>query len=311
MKDLLFAGELNVDLILTGVRQAPAFGIEILADGYTECLGSSTAICACAAASLGLTASFFGKLGVDRFGSIVMDALKRYGVDTSPVVASEAYRTGLTVSISAQHDRAMVTCFGDTIDAFDADEVPLEAAGARHLHAGSFFLQPRVRKTLPALYERARALGMTTSLDAGWDEFERWNDGLPEILPFTDFFFPNEKEACAIAGTSDIFEAAVKIAGMGSHVMVKCGPDGAVLCRRGSSEPVRFPPFATRVVDSTGAGDSFNAGALYAFLKGMPLEDCVRYGNATGAVSVTRPGGTTACPTLEEVEKTLRTGSAI
>jgi len=311
MRDLLFAGELNVDLVLTGVRQAPVFGTEILADEYTECLGSSTAICACAAASLGLSASFFGKLGRDRFGSIVMDALTRYGIDTSPIDASEAYKTGLTVSISAQEDRAMVTCFGGTIDAFDAQDVPLEGAGARHLHMGSYFLQPRVRKNLPQLYERAKALGMTTSLDAGWDEFGRWNDGLPEILRFTDFFFPNDKEACAIAGTSDILEAAVRIAGMGAHAMVKCGPDGAVLCRRGSDEPTRFPPFRTRVVDSTGAGDSFNAGALYAFLKGMPLEECVRYGNATGAVSVTRPGGTTACPTLEEVERTLRTGSAV
>jgi sugar/nucleoside kinase (ribokinase family) len=311
MRDLLFAGELNVDLVLTGVRQAPAFGTEILAEDYAECLGSSTAICACAAASLGLTASIYGRLGTDRFGSIVVNTLQGYGIDTSLIDASEAYRTGLTVSISAADDRALVTCFGDTIDSFDAEEIPLEAADARHLHMGSYFLQPRVRKNLPALYEKAKKRGMTTSLDAGWDEFGRWNDGLPEILRFTDFFFPNEKEACAIAGTEDVLEAAVRIARMGAHVMVKCGPDGAVLCPKGSAEPKRFAPFHTRVVDSTGAGDSFNAGALYAFLKGLPLEECVRYGNATGAVSLTRPGGTTACPTLSEVERTLRTGSAV
>lgn len=311
MRDVLFCGELNVDLVLTGVRRAPEFGIEIIANDYTECLGSSTAICACAAASLGLTARFFGKLGADRYGSIVSDSLQGYGVDTSLIEVSDAYRTGLTVSISSTQDRAMVTCFGDTIDGFDAGEIPLENAGARHLHMGSYFLQPRVRKNLPALYERAKQLGMSTSLDAGWDEAGRWNDGLEEILRFTDFFFPNDKEACAIADTDDVLKAASRIARMGANVFIKCGPDGAVLCARGSEEPRRFPPYRTRALDSTGAGDSFNAGVLYAFLHGLPLDACARYGNAAGAVSVTRPGGTTACPNLREVEETIRTGSAV
>jgi len=296
---------------MTGVRQAPVFGAEILSDSYTECLGSSTAICACAASSLGLSTNFFGRLGKDRFGEIVLNALTRYGIDTSLIDISEGYKTGVTVSISSAEDRAMVTCFADTIDSFDAEEVPLEQANARHLHAGSYFFQQRVRKNLPALYEKAKKLGMTTSLDAGWDEMARWNEGLQEILRFTDFFFPNEKEACAIVGTEDILEASVKIARMGANVVVKCGPDGAVLCPRGSDEPRRFPPFKTRVVDSTGAGDSFNGGVLYAFLMGKTLDECVRYGNAAGAVSLTRAGGTTACPTLPEVERTLRTGCAV
>lgn len=311
MRDVLFCGELNVDLVLTGVRRAPEFGIEIIANDYTECLGSSTAICACAAASLGLTARFFGKLGGDRYGSIVLNSLQGYGVDTSLIEVSGAYRTGLTVSISSAVDRAMITYFGDTIDGFEADEIPLESAGVRHLHMGSYFLQPRVRKNLPALYRRAKHLGMSTSLDAGWDEAGRWSDGLQDILPFTDFFFPNDKEACAIAGTGDVLEAASIIARMGTNIIVKCGPDGAVLCAGGSGEPKRFPAFQTRVLDSTGAGDSFNAGVLYAFLHGLPLDECVRYGNAAGAVSITRPGGTTACPTLREVEETIRTGSAV
>ena len=311
MRDILFCGELNVDLVLTGVRQAPQFGIEIIANDYTECLGSSTAICACAAASLGLTACFFGKLGRDRLGSIVLNSLRGYGIDTALIEESDAYRTGLTVSISSTKDRAMITFFGDTIDGFIAKEIPLENAGARHLHMGSYFLQPHVRKNLSVLYERAKQLGMSTSLDAGWDEAGRWNDGLENILRFADFFFPNDKEACAITGTGDVLEAASKIARMGTNVLVKCGPDGAVLCAKESDAPKRFPPFRTRVLDSTGAGDSFNAGVLYAFLKGLPLDECARYGNAAGAVSVTRPGGTTACPTLREVEKTLKTGSAV
>ena len=306
--DMMCVGELNVDLILSGVRQAPVFGKEILAEDYTECMGSSTAICACVAASLGLNVGFYGKLGQDRYGDIVMEALRRYGVSERYIERQPRYRTGLTVSVSSSSDRAMVTCFGDTIDAFEADEVRLEGMGARHIHAGSYFIQPRLRKGIPSLYARAHALGMTTSLDAGWDEYGRWGGDLEDTLRHTDYFFPNEKEAEAIAGTSDLEQAAVRIARMGCNCIVKMGGQGALLCEKYSDAPRHFAPYKTSVVDTTGAGDSFNAGFLTARLSGLDYEDCMRWGNASGAVSVTRTGGSTRCPARDEVEQTIRSG---
>lgn len=308
MYDLLAVGELNVDIVLNGLKQPPALGMEILAEGYTECMGSSTAICACAAASLGMKTAFFGKLGTDAHGRLVSQTLRRYGVETGGIITGDDYRTGVTVSISTSSDRALVTYFGDTIDCFGAEEVELERLRARHLHVGSYFLQSKLHPGLHALFRQAHEMGMTTSLDAGWDETGGWRTSLGDVLAYTDFFFPNEKEAQAITGCSDMVPAACALAGMGCTAVVKLGGRGSLACRAGGEKVISAGPLQTHVVDTTGAGDSFNAGFLCAFVEGKKLEECLVYGNAAGAVSVTRVGGTAQCPTRREVEEAIRTG---
>lgn len=306
MFDVLAVGELNVDIILSGLKRPPVMGEEVLSETYTECMGSSTAICACAMASLGMHTTFFGKLGMDNHGELVMKSLGRYGIDTTHVLRAPEYTTGVTVSMSMPGDRAMVTYFGDTIDAFTAEEVPLEKIQARHIHVGSFFLQAKLRPGLKELFRRAHAQGMTTSLDAGWDDTGSWREALGDVLSETDFFFPNEKEAECIAGTADMEEAARIIAGMGCNTIVKWGSKGSLYCSKDGKEAYRCGSFKVTPVDTTGAGDSFNAGFLTAFLQGKSIPECMRYGNATGAVSVCYEGGATHCPTAEDVAQMLQ-----
>lgn len=311
MLDILIAGELNVDVFMGGLKQAPEFGREILSDSYQELAGSSTGNTICTAASLGLKTAVFGRLGRDRFGEIMLAALKRYGVDTGFIDISDAYQTGVTVSMSNDRDRAMVTYFGDTINAFGAEEIPFEAAGARHLHMPSFYLNPRVQPKLAEVYEKAHALGMTTSLDAGWDESGKWHDHLDDALKHTDFFFPNESETEAITGEKDPVKGAVALAALGCNAVVKCGGEGSYYCARGSKDVIHFPGYPTRLVETTGAGDSFDAGFLHAFLNGKDIADCMRMGNAVGALSVQRAGGVENCPTLEEALRTIERGTAL
>ena len=311
MLDILFAGELNIDAIMGGVKQMPVFGKEILAERYEEVAGSSTGNCACTAASLGLKTAIFSRLGTDNPGQIVLRALKKYDMDLSFLDINENYRTGITVSLSSDVDRAMITCFGDTIDCFDAEEIPIDTANARHLHVGSFFLQPRVRKNLAGVFEKARAMGMTTSLDAGWDEHGKWHDSLDAVLAHTDFFFPNESEACAITGETDPKKAAVELAALGCNAVVKIGSEGSVYCAKGSKEVLCVPAYQTKVVETTGAGDSFNAGFLYGHIKGWEIGECMKLGNAVGALSVMRAGGSDNCPTLEEALDTIRRGTTL
>ena len=168
--DLLAAGELNEDIVIGALESAPEFGKEISAASYFECLGSSTAICACTASDLGLKTAFFGMLGTDPRGRLVLNAIKKHGVDTSGIIVDSRLTTGVTVSISTNKDRALITYSGDTIDGYIADEIPLETYHARHLHIGAYSLRRRLWEGLPALFRRAHELGMTTSLDAGWDE---------------------------------------------------------------------------------------------------------------------------------------------
>ena len=311
MLDILIAGELNVDVFMSGLRQAPEFGREILADGYQELAGSSTGNTICTAASLGLKTAVFGRLGRDRFGETMLKALQRYGVETGFLDISDTYQTGVTVSMSNDRDRAMVTYFGDTINAFEAGEIPVEAAKPRHVHMPSFYLNPRVQPGLAGVYAKAHEMGITTSLDAGWDESGRWHDHLDEVLRHTDFFFPNESETEAITGESDPVKGAIALAAMGCNVVVKCGGDGSYYCAKNSTDVQHFPGYPTRLVETTGAGDSFDAGFLYAYLNGRDIPDCMRMGNAVGALSVQRNGGVENCPTLAEALRTIEHGTAL
>lgn len=311
MLDILIVGELNVDVFMGGLQQAPVFGKEIISNSYEELAGSSTGNTICTAASLGLKTAVFSKLGKDRFGDIMLRALERYGVETGFIDISDKYRTGVTLSLSNDRDRAMITYFGDTINAFDAKDIPLEKAKARHLHMPSFYLNPSIQPGLAAAYEKAHALGMTTSLDAGWDESGNWHAYLDDVLKHTDFFFPNESETEAITGESDPVKGALALAQMGCNVVVKCGGNGSYYCAKGSKEVQHFSGYPTRLVETTGAGDSFDAGFLYAFLNGKDIEGCMKMGNAVGALSVQRAGGVENCPTLEEALKTIELGTAL
>ncbi len=307
--DVYAVGELNVDVVMAGLASAPVVGREILCRDTATLLGSSTAICACVMASLGLRTGFVGKLGGDTWGDVAYNTLQRYGVDTGHVQRLEKAKTGMTVCLSVGKDRAMVTHLGDTIDCLTTGELPdALLSDARHLHIGSFFLNEKLAAGLPDYLKKVKEAGLTVSLDAGWQESQQWDNGLADVLPFVDVFFPNHEEVCGIGGVSDVFEAADRVYAMmkGGLLVVKRGPQGGLLVNE-AGRTVR-ETYEAPVVDTTGAGDSFNAGFLYAWLHGMPLSDCLDYGNACGSVSVGRMGGTADCPTLADVEACIRLG---
>ena len=316
--DILAIGELNVDLIMTGFKSLPVSGREIVGKDFTCILGSSTAICACVMANLGLSTTFYGKMGPDAFGDVVKQYLHRYNVDTSNIVVEDHRRTGITVAITSDtnKDRSLVTCNGDSIDEVVVEDITDDMLkSAKHMHVGAFFLQSKLRKNLSSLFQRAKNLGLTTSLDCSWDESGVWNYDILQVLKYTDIFFPNEGEALHIAKAQtnkdySIPSAAEELAKYAKICVVKCGPMGAHLhtTLEGETKIIKDEPYDAKVVDTTGAGDSFNAGFLYAYLNEKSLEECMKYGNAAGSVSVTRMGGTSNCPTLTEVENAIKDG---
>lgn len=306
--DILAIGELNVDLILTGMSSLPQPGRELIAETCTLTMGSSTAICAAGMAGLGLKTTFFGKVGADDYGRLAADTLKSYGVDLDHLMVDASIQTGITISMSSKdnRDRALVTYLG-AIDALRADEVPVSLlAKTRHIHVGSFFLQSALRPGLAELFRTARRMGVTTSLDAGWDDSGNWDYGLREVLEETDVFLPNESEAMAITGQKNVEAAAQMLSQKCRICTVKCGGDGAVAAS--ADRIYRAKAYSTPVRDTTGAGDSFNAGFLYAFLAGKSIDEALCYGNACGSLSVARIGGASACPKRIEAERVMQTG---
>jgi sugar/nucleoside kinase (ribokinase family) len=175
---------------------------------------------------------------------------------------------------------------------------------ARHLHLGCFFLQTGIRADVGKLFAKAKKMGLTTSLDTNWDPDEKWDDGLQEALPFTDIFFPNDDEALRIANTQDLQKAMEFLGKQVKILVVKKGAAGATAWV--NNEVIAVPPYAVPVVETTGAGDSFNAGFLHHFVLGKSLQDCLAYGNACGALAVTALGGTGAFRDRSVVSSKLR-----
>lgn len=297
---ILIVGELNVDLVLQNPLSFPALGRETLVEHISLTLGSASAICAAALTKLDDQVTFIGKVGCDPWGDLCLASIRAIGIDASAVICDESLKTGITVSITSAKDRALVTYLG-SIAALNASEISDSTLAAhRHLHVSSFFLQRALRPKLKSLLARAHDHGLTTSLDPGFDPEERWGQDLIDVLQEVDIFLPNDTELAGIAGTADR-HAALRLLDNGrTTIVAKLGADGCMAMNRG--EMFTVPAFGVEPIDTTGAGDTFNAGFLHAWLEGQALLDSMRFGAACGALSTLALGGTANQPDVEQVQ---------
>lgn len=296
--DLLVAGEINPDLILSGDVE-PAFGqIEKLVDSAVLAVGSSSAIFACGAARLGLKTAFIGKCGDDLFGRFMLGEMQKRGVDTRHVIIEPDQPTGLSVVLNRGADRAILTHLG-LIPALKAEEVSDELLRqTRHLHVASYFLQTALQPGLSHLFKRARLLGLTTSLDTNYDPSENWA-GFNELLALTNVFLPNEAEARSLTKAASVDQAAILLSDRVDTLAIKLGANGALGVAK--VKKAKVPSIPVAVVDTVGAGDSFDAGFLYGYLKGWTLEKSLRIAVICGALSTQKAGGIASQATLADV----------
>ncbi len=304
---VLVAGDANLDLVLRG-DVVPRFGqAEQLLEGADLVLGSSAGICAAGLARLGVATSLVARVGDDVFGARTRELLELAGVDTASVSVMSDEPTGVSVILSAPDDRAILTLTG-ALARVTAHDVLAAADDATHLHVASFFLVPALVAELPRVLAELRSRGATTSLDTNWDPAEAWA-GVAECLPHLDLLLPNAQEAIALARAlgdepADAVEAARSLAARGPVVVVKDGAAGGFAATP-DGEVVRAPGLVLDVVDTTGAGDSFDAGFLAAWLDGRPFAEAVRWAAVAGSLSTRGAGGTGGQATRAEVEAEL------
>jgi sugar/nucleoside kinase (ribokinase family) len=304
--DVIVVGELNVDLILNQIEQFPTIGKETLASHMNITLGSSSAIFASNLSTLGTSVAFLGRVGADNFGDFVISSLKGRNVSTDHIIRSVKNSTGATVVLNFGEDRANVTYQGAMkyLTIQDISDETLKSA--KHLHLSSIFLQTGLFPDLVALFSKAKSLGLTTSIDPQWDPSEKWNVDLDKLLPFVDVFMPNISELKALTGTQSLEEGLARLKTYAHTVVVKHGSEGAYLWDGESL--THQPPFLNKeVVDSIGAGDSFDSGFIHAYLQKKSLKDCITLGALTGAINTTRPGGTGAFENLSLVQTIAKT----
>jgi sugar/nucleoside kinase (ribokinase family) len=315
--DLVVAGELNIDIVVTGSDVRPVFGqVEKLVDGILLTVGSSSAITACGAARLGLRVAFVGVVGDDSLGRWMLDALATRGIDVDACRVDRERPTGATVVLARSDDRAMLTTPG-TMASLSSADLPDRVLGrARHLHVGAIYLQDALRPELADVFRRARRLELSTSFDPNWDPHNEWNGGIDAILSSADIVLANRAEGRHITRIDDDLGAARALADRGATpsygrerrgaaqmrptVIIKLGPAGALAVRDDQIVRVGAPDVA--MVDTIGAGDSFNAGFLAGTLTGRPLGEALRLAVACGSIALRAVGGTDGQATLVEAQ---------
>jgi len=291
--DITLAGEINLDLILYGLPEQLPTERELLAESSFLTLGSSSAICAHNLAMMGARVGFVTRVGRDPLGQLALARLQEARVDLKRVVQTKgATATGFTVILPHSGTRHILTYPGTMFEMVYKDLDLAYLANARHFHMSSFFLHRGLKEHVAELFRKMKNAGLTTSLDTNDDPENRWDGGVEETLKYVDVFLPNQREVCKIAGTDDLDRAIQRLAVRVPMLVVKLGPRGAVAVHKGKQ--IESSGIRVAVVDPIGAGDSFDAGFLYQFVRGAPLKTCLQWGNLAGAFSTTRPGGTEA-----------------
>jgi sugar/nucleoside kinase (ribokinase family) len=301
--DVLVAGDLFVDMVMSGFRSwPPSPGEEVFAERFCREIGGGAAITACGMARLGVKAGVAGVVGKTD-GPWLIESLQAGGVNTSAIKQSSQEPTAVTVSVSSATDRTFLTYMGAN------RELPAllremsshgEFMNARHVHLACAPDPAEVKN----VFRQAKAQGGSLSVDAGWHPEWLTDSRCKEQLRNVDIFLPNEREAALMTGETEplrILEALQKL-GIAT-VALKLGARGAALLSGGK---IMFcAPVDVQSVDSTGAGDCFDAGFVFAWLRGDDPQRCLKTGTICGALSTRRLGGIAGFPTIAELNAKL------
>jgi sugar/nucleoside kinase (ribokinase family) len=300
--DVLAAGEIYVDLILSGFPSWPQPGQEAFARELRREAGGGAVITACGLAALGRRAGVFGVTGADERGWLT-SRLEEAGVETSGIRVDDAEPTGLTVAVSSPKDRAFFTYAGAN------RRLPEALLGAaregslrrvRHVHLA---FAPDWAMA-PELFAAIRGNGCTISLDAGWHPGWLSDPRALELLPSIDLFLPSlaEAETMARETAPEKILRRFREAGL-RRVALKLGARGAALLWDGAIHSEG--PHQATARDTTGAGDAFDAGFLDAWLAGETPEVCLRAANICGALSTEAVGGLAGFPNRHRLRRIL------
>jgi sugar/nucleoside kinase (ribokinase family) len=295
--DVTTVGEVFVDHVLSGFETWPKPGEELVTDRYTREIGGGAAITACGLSRLGRSVKLLAVIGAAD-ASWFEQRLAQFGVDATELRIVSGW-TGTTLSVSTRDDRSFFTHPGVNVSLHEEllqPETIDRLTGARHVHFAMPLAQSLAAELLPALAKS----GTTVSLDVGFQPQWLRDPANLDTCRVVDYLLPNEKEAALICGSDnpeDFFVYARKMQ-LRSPVL-KRGVRGAM---RVEGDVVRsvVPPQVT-ALDSTGAGDAFDAGFIDAMIGGESAEECLRRACICGALSTRAAGALNGLPNREEL----------
>ncbi len=301
--EVIVAGNIYCDFIFSGLPSAPELGEERRTEQFSLAAGGGAFITTAGLVRLGVRAGARAYVGRDLLGAFQLEALRRENVDLAQVTRHPKLGAGITVAFSTEGDRGFLTypgCAADVGRLLRIRDVPA-LRRAHHVH---FAGMPKPFGERLVVLDLLAAAHVTTSLDIGWNP-QRYSDpNFHEVIKRVTIFLPSWRDAQWLTERVTPEDALKALGELVPVPVIKLGAEGAMGLEDG--RPIRIPPPEVIPVDTTGAGDAFNAGFLWAYLRGEPVRLCLLAGNVCGALSTRAPGGATAFPRLREVLAHMR-----
>lgn len=293
---IIVVGSLNMDLVVRSPRH-PRPGETLLGGEFRTYPGGKGANQAVAAARVGAMTDMLGCVGEDAFGEALLANLRQEGVETRFVSREKSASGVALITVSDDGQNTIVVAQGA-----NALLAPEDAGYAAELFTPGSVLLTQLEvplETIAHTVNLARAHGTTVILNPAPAQPL---DGA--LLAQVDYLVPNQHELALLTGESEVDAGVNALREMGvRNVLVTLGGDGVLL----ASETTRIhvPAYAVKAVDTTAAGDAFVGAFGAALAAGLPPQEAVRWGNAAGAIAVTRVGAQPSLPTRAEVEERL------
>lgn len=304
MKKIACVGILVADVMTKPVDEIPGKGLLGQVNAIEMYSGGNAMTAAVNMCKMGMDTAIVGKVGSDMFGRFLEEKLAENGVDVTGLKKDPVTQSAVSVVLSASDgERTFLHCEGTngTFCEDDIDWSVIEKADIIFL-TGTFLMSVFDGEQTVRFLKKCKEMGKTTALDVCWDAKGNWGKLLNPAMPYIDYFLPSIEEAMQISGKTDpdqiadvFFENGVK------KVVIKMGSKGCYLRESRDSKAVIIPTFPAKVVDTTGAGDSFCSGFLTALAKGLAFEDCGWFANAVGTHCVMAKGATTGIKSYEEM----------
>lgn len=290
---ICIAGNLNLDLMISGIRQLPDWGREQFGTGRRCVTAGQAGYMGMAAARLGTAVSIIGVVGSDADGATISRDLAEEGIDCSGIAVVEG-TTGLTVAIIREDGERCFVSEPGASSAFDVDHILSRwSLVSRHdaLAVVGIFNTPSLTfDGIRTCFERARQDGITTILDTGWDTAgwpEETRGAVLKLLSSVDLFLPNEDEALAITKAPDVETALDRLAdACPGTVVVKLGSKGAI--SRSGSRILLVPAKPVANANAVGAGDVYDAALVTRLQTGSDLGNAMQFAGEAAAFYVGR-----------------------
>lgn len=301
MADVICLGLACADVMARPVESFPPRGKLELIPTLEIHLGGLAAVAAAVIAKLGGSVAFMGKLGTDGFGDYCAGALENCGVDMRHLQRTTTEGTPATVVlVSKDGERTFLHHPGCSRTLRESDINTEKFHGAKHVHWGGPAVTPGLDgPPISRILEKAKSIGLTTSVDTCYDGLDVWYPRIEAALPFLDVVMSSLEEARMYTGKKEPEAIADFYLDRGPDIaVIKLGDGGMFV--KSTVERMRIPAHCVDVVDTTGAGDAACGAFVYGYTQGWELHKSVQLANAVGALTVQAMGGSEGVKSLED-----------